>query len=115
MTRRQHQKQLGQFRSEGAKNVYQNLFLPPMRGAAEKNWPSRINSGFDKSSRRSGSNGLMENVVLNITDRLNMRRCNAEVFPSFGIFDCWHARKIEPSKNRPDQSLETPKPSFGTR
>src|SRR6266567_888682 len=51
MTRRQDQKQIGEFRSESAKNISQNLFLAAMGTAAEKNWPSRFNSCFDESSR----------------------------------------------------------------
>src|SRR5437899_2698009 len=54
MARRQDQKQIWEFRSERAKNSSQNLFLAPMGAPAEKYWPSRINSCFDKSSRLDG-------------------------------------------------------------
>src|SRR5207302_681819 len=48
MTRCQDQKQIGEFRSQRAKNLNKDLFLAPMGAAAKENWPSRINSCFEK-------------------------------------------------------------------
>src|SRR6266478_8484317 len=112
MTRRQNQKQIGKFRSEPAKNVNQNLFFAPMGATAKENGPSRINSRFPKSLRRIGQDGLIENVVLNIANRMNLGGLSAEILPALGIFRCWHANKIKPSKNWADKNLEAPKPSF---
>src|SRR5438067_7805009 len=111
MTRRQDQKQVGKFRSERAKNVNQNLFLAPMGATSKENWPSRINSRFPKSLRHIGQNVLIEHDVINITNGMNLRGCCTEIFPALGIFGCWHANKIEPSKNGADKNLEAPKPS----
>src|SRR6266566_7611684 len=106
MTRCQNQKQIREFRSERAKNVNQNLFLAPMGATAKENGPSRINSRFAKSLRRVGQNGLIGNVVLNVTNGMNLGGCSTEIFPALGIFGCWHTKKIKPSKNGADKNLE---------